>query len=108
MISRLGTLVSRTGERVVRRHGEAVEGGAVPRRDELQGLVVGMPVAADPVALPVAAHREALLQQGLEGGQAGSAGANDALVPISHRVLPAHGAFAVERWRAISGRDRRG
>jgi hypothetical protein len=65
--------------RVVLRHREALERGHVPRGDQVQGLVVGMPVPADPAGLLKALGVVARLAELLEGGDARRASPDDAV-----------------------------
>ena len=72
-------LVAGGEQRVVRRHREVVVAGHVARGDQVERVVVGVPVSADPVGLLKALDDPARLGQGLHGGQAGGAGADHAV-----------------------------
>jgi hypothetical protein len=72
-------LVAGGEQRVVRRHREALVTGDVPRGDQVQCVVVGVPVAAHPVGLLETVDFAARLGQGFHGGQPGRAGADHAI-----------------------------
>ncbi|MNF58754.1 hypothetical protein D3C84_403220 [compost metagenome] len=88
-------LVAARVNRIVGRHGEAVEAGAAFRSDQMQGIVVGVPVTADVPRLLETVHVEAGVGHGLQGGKASGPGANDAIV-IGHYDSP-----FLERWKRL-------
>ncbi len=72
-------LVAARVQRIGGRHRVAGEPGAVTRRDQVQRLVAGVPLAADAVGRLEAVELEAGLVQGVDGREAGGAGADDAV-----------------------------
>ena len=98
-----GDLVARREERVVGRHREARVARHVARGDEVQGLVVGVPVAADAVGRLEAVDLAAAREQGLEGGEAGGAGADDAVGRGGHAVLPVRAPVSGAGGARLSG-----
>ena len=64
---------------VLRRHREVLEEGRVARGDQVQRVVVGVPVPAHPIGLLVAVDLVARRPQLLQGGDAGRAGPDDAV-----------------------------
>jgi hypothetical protein len=64
---------------VLRRHREALERGGVPRGDEVQRVVVAVPVAADAAGALEAHDLVPGRAQLLDGGQAGGTGTDDAV-----------------------------
>jgi hypothetical protein len=86
----VGPYLVAAGEvREVRRHGEVLEVGHVPRGDEVQRVIVGVPVAADPVGLLVAVDVVAGLAELLQGGDAGRTGPDDAVAGHGRSSFPA-------------------
>jgi hypothetical protein len=84
-------LVATGEEGVVGRHRSAVEARDVARRDEVKGLVVGVPVTADPVG---ALQRDDLVTgvaEDPERFQTGRTGADHAHPPAVVAVVPALG-----------------
>ena len=75
----------------------ALEAGDVARRDQVQRLVVGVPVAADAVRPLEAVDREALPREYLHGGQAGGAGAYDAVPGCRHGSTVRPGEVGVQQ-----------
>ena len=63
----LADLVPARKMRVVRRHGEVLEVGHVPGRDQVEGFVIGVPVAADAAGLFEAVDVVARLAELLKG-----------------------------------------
>ena len=70
-------LVTARIDRIARRHRIAGEAREVPGGDQVQGLVVGVPVAADALALLEAVERDPVPLEHLHRTQAGRAGADD-------------------------------
>jgi hypothetical protein len=89
-------LVAARVNRLVGRHGEAVEAGAAFRSDQVQGIVVGVPVTADVPGLLETVHVEAGVGHSLQGGKASGPGANDAIV-IGHYDPHSLNVFGVQR-----------
>ena len=86
----LAHLVS-TGEmRIVRGHGESLEPRHVAGRDQVQSVVVGVPMPAHTIGLLEAVDVHPLRAQSLKGGDAGGAGTDDA-VAGHFRVLSSDG-----------------
>ena len=77
-------LVAAREQRILRRHREAVEARRVARRDQVQALVVGVPVPADAVAALEAVDGKAFVAQHLKRAQPGGAGADQAVVASRH------------------------
>jgi hypothetical protein len=77
-------LVAPREVRVVGGHREALERGRVARGDQVQRLVVGVPVAADPIGLLEALDLVAGLAQLLQGRQPGRAGTDHAVSGHPH------------------------
>src|SRR5262249_23488972 len=62
----------------------SLEPGGVARRDQVQALVVGVPVAADAIAALEAVDGKAFVAEHLERPQPGGAGADQAVVASPH------------------------
>ena len=77
-------LVAAREQRILRRHREPVEARRVARRDQVQALVVGVPVPADAIAALEAVDGESFVAQHLERAEPGGAGADHAVVASRH------------------------
>ena len=77
-------LVAAREQRIVRRHREALEARRVARRDQVQALVVGVPVPADAVAALEAVDGKTFVEEHLQRAQPGGAGADQAVVASAH------------------------
>jgi hypothetical protein len=77
-------LVAARKQRILRWHRIAVKAGRVARRNEMDGLVVAVPVAADAVGALEAFDGKTFVKQHLKRAQPGAAGADQAGMARAH------------------------